>query len=513
LPLVDGKLEVYIPASGVYETSSALPLTNGTVASPEHQFYFENQGKRTVIPHDPLRPGEIGVIVQPDRCAQEEATCDNYFVGSRQDAEALSHAKCPTSEAAVKVSASGHSCDDVQPGSTQPVAELVPPKGKPALMAAELHGRTLNGRPVVFSSDASGVGWWRYEGPEAIVPDEPTLANELEAYLKAMLSQDPGPAAQETCNQEQLKTVVRAALDGPYRFSRTPFGVKVVAAFIRSGNDGNQAVYDRLAFARGSKGWSLIHSNCGRRDWPYYESLQKLKTVIAPFAGLGGCGESGYGCNILRSDGTWWPDDPEAVEPPRNAVKSFQGYDVNGNKLLFVADDRPSWRRLSERASTIHPASVLAEVNRTLDKYIELLSSGNVEGFLRETGQKSFYYTAYKDILKHGEDSKEANRIYDFFREGAGGDEAEFIRRAGGIDFKDAVKRLLHDGAIREVDPASLLPKLKRLRQETPRILSPVPFSTDFEAIYSLPSGESGECQNPYTITGHGSKWKLNPGC
>ncbi|HLJ91243.1 MAG TPA: hypothetical protein VKZ53_30880 [Candidatus Angelobacter sp.] len=510
LQLVDGKLEVYIPASGVYQTSSPLPLTNGAVASPEHQFYFEDQGKRTVIPHEPLRLNEIGVIMQPDHCPEKQAACDNYWLGSPQEAEALKRAKCPTREAMAQVYNSGHSCDDVEPGSTQPVAELIPPKGTPALMVAELRGRTLNGRPVVFSSDASGAGWWRYDGPEPDVPDEPTLARELKAYLRVLSSQDPGPAAQDTCSHERLKTVVRAALDGPYRFSRTPFGVNVVAAFIRSGNDGSRAVYDGLTFTRGPKGWKLIHSNCGSGDSRSYESLLKLKTVIAPFAGLGGNDAQRF---ILRTDGTWWPDDPRVFEQPEYSERSFTGYDINGNDLLFVVDGRFSWSRVSERPLTIHTATVLAELNRTLDKYIELLSSGNVEGFLDETGQESFYYGSYKKILELGDNSQEASAIYDYFRQGTKEDEAELIRITGGSDFKDAVKRFLHDGANREVDVPSLLLKLQRLRQETPRISSPEPFSPDFEAVYAPQPGEADGCPNANTITGHGSKWKLNPGC
>ena len=44
LPIVNNKIEIYVPASGVYETRGP-GLTAGAVAPSEHQFYFEHDGR------------------------------------------------------------------------------------------------------------------------------------------------------------------------------------------------------------------------------------------------------------------------------------------------------------------------------------------------------------------------------------------------------------------------------------------------------------------------------------
>lgn len=505
LQIVNNNIEIYIPASGVYETSSAQALTKGAVASPEHQFYFEHDGKRTVIPHEPLKPGEIGINSGSTRCRKMPGQCYSYFVGSREEFQAARSAKCPTPEAELQMIQSGDDCWDVQPGSTQPVAEIIPPPGKPALMSNEFHGRTLNGRAVVLSTDPSGVTAWRFDGPEPRVPDERGLAAELRKYIETTLAAGvyTTPEKAGGCTPEQMGALLRSSIAGPYHFFRTPYSSKIGAYFIaaRSGT----GTYDALFFARGEQGWKLISSDYGSYS-RQYKILASLSTKISEFVGRAEPQKSPP--VVLRKDGTWDLDDPRALQLPDYVEKSFTGFDMNGNELQFTIDDegRGTWQPQNQSVRQICNETAISDLNRALDRSIELLSTGNVEGFLVEGVVTNQANDFYRTLEKFGDDSKEANSIYDFLKQT--GDGERLVKEYGESNFKQAAKKWLLEGGIQSVDVPSTLQDLKLLRRETP-LIAPIPFSPYCEAIYTL-SKEPGSSPTVRRMKGHGSTWALN---
>jgi hypothetical protein len=508
LPIVNNKIEIYIPASGVNETSTALALTTGTVASPEHQFYFEHDGKRTVIPHERLQPGQVGINYGTTACRGMPNMCYTYFVGSREEWQAATSAKCPTSEAELKVIDSGHECSDVPPGSTQPVAEIVAPPGKPAVMPNEFHGRTLNGRRVVLSIGPGDVTSWRFDGPEPIVPDGPALAAELKTYIEGILAKNAGTNLDGVgCSAEEMQAVLRASIDGPYHLFRTPYSSKIVGQFVASKNSQNATTYTGLLFAKGEQGWELVQTNCqvGRRQ---YEMVFSLDTKVAEFVGKAILRKSIP--VVLRRDGTFDSDDPSELQLPEWDEKSFIGNDMNGGELQFTLEHgrRGTWRRLNDPILQIDTRTVVSDLNRALDRYIELLSAGNIEGFLAEGGEQNEAYTMYKELEKLGDDSKQANDAYDFLKKT--GDGQQILAQNGDVHFKEAIKKWLLKGSIESVEMPFTLQDLKRLRSERPRIAPRIPFSPDFEAVYTLPPEGPGQSQTIRRMMGHGSTWAFH---
>jgi hypothetical protein len=505
LQLVNNTIEIYIPASGVYETQSALALTAGAVASPEHQFFFERDGRRTVIPHEPLQPGQVGVSYGTTACRGMPQMCYTYFVGLREEWQAATTAKCPTPEAELQVIGSGADCSDVPPGSTQPVAETVPPPGTPAVMPAEFHGRTLNGRRVALSIRPSGVTSWRFDGPEPIVPDEPALAAELKLYVEGILGTHAGSGSDQ-CGPEEMRAL-RASLSGPYRFFRTPYSTKIVGEFLAAEKSNNKTAYTELLFARGEQGWKLVRTDC-HLDWRRYETVSSLNTKLSEFVGAAVLQKSTP--VVLRRDGTWDSDEPSDLQLPAYTDQSFIGYDMNGGELQFTIDDRRhgTWRRLHDPSLPIHMDSVVSELNRALDRYIELLSAGNVQGFLAEGGEQNETYEIYRTLEKFGDDSKQANDAYDFLKRTADGQ--GLLKEYGDNHFKQAVKKWLLEGSIQSVDVQFALQELKRLRNEKPAIASRIPFSPDFEALYTLSQEEPAQSPTIRRMIGHGSTWTFH---
>lgn len=506
LQIVNDKIEIYIPASGLFETSSALALTYGAVASAEHQFYFEHDNKRTVIPHEPLLGDEVGISYGTTSCRGMPNQCYSYFVGSREEWHTAQSVKCPkgTTEGA----ASGIDCSDVPPGSTQPVSQIIPPHGRLAIMH-EFHGRTLNGRRVVLSTDPPGTTTWRYDGPEPNVPDESTLAMELKSYIEAISKRDASsPMALRACTPEQAATLLRVSTAGPYRFFRTPYSSKILGWFNRAEKSTDRTVYQALIFSRSEQGWKLLACNCDF-SWRQSETISRLDTKISRFVGKGELQKSTP--VVLREDGTWDSDDPEQLGIPEYTVKFFKGRDMNGGKIDFTRDGhgRGAWRRESDQVLPLSADTIISELNRALDRYIELLSAGNVEGFLAESGgQGGDAFEFYRTLQEFGDDSEQANDLYDFLRRT--GDGERLIQQYGESHFKSVVKKWLLEGAIQNVDRSFLLQEFKRLRNETPRIAPPKPFSPDFEAIYILPPKETGQPQAVRRMIGQGPKWAFH---
>jgi len=508
LPIVNNKIEIYIPASGVYETSSALALTTGTVASPEHEFYFEHDGKRTVIPHEPLQPGQVGINYGTTACRGMPDMCYTYFVGSREEWQAARSAKCPTPAAELQVIGSGHDCSDVPSGSTQPVSEIVAPPGKPAIMPDEFHGRTLNGRRVVLSIGPADVTSWRFDGPEPIVPAEPALAAELKTYIEAILAKSAGMNLEGAgCSPEEMQALFRTSIAGPYHFFRTPYSSKIVGQFVAFKKSQNATTFTGLVFARGEQGWKLVQADCqvGRRQ---YEMVSSLDTNVSEFVGKAMLEKETP--VVLRRDGTFDSDDPSELQLPKWVEKSFTGYDMNGGELQFTMDDRGrgTWRRLNDPSLQIQTHTVISELNRALDRYIELLSAGNIEGFLAEGGQQNEAYETYRTLEKFGDDSKQANDVYGFLKQT--GDGMDLVREYGESHFKQVVKKWLLEGSIQSVDLQFTLQELKRLRNQNPSIAPRTPFSPDFEALYTLPQKDPTQPQTVRRMTGHGSTWAFH---
>jgi hypothetical protein len=507
LQLVNNKIEIYIPASGIYETSSALALTTGTVASPEHQFYFEHDGKRSVIPHEPLPPGQVGINNGTTACRGMPNMCYTYFVGSREEWAAATSAKCPTPEAELQVIGSGHECSDVPPGSTQPIAEIVAPPGKPAVMPNEFHGRTLNGRRVVLSIGPADVTSWRFDGPDPIVPGGPALAVELKTYIDGILAKNVGTNLDGAgCSPEEMQAVLRASVAGPLRLFRTPYSSKVVGQFVAANKSQNATAYAGLLFARGEQGWKLVQTDC-HLGWRSYEMVSSLDSKVSEFAGKAVLQKSIP--VVLRRDGTFDSDDPSELQLPEWAGKSFIGYDMNGGELQFTLEDgrRGSWRRLNDPILQIDTGTVVSDLNHALDRYIELLSAGNIEGFLAEGGEQNEAYATYKELEEFGDDRKQANNAYDFLKKT--GDGQQILARYGEDHFKEAIKKWLLDGALQSVDMPFTLQELKKLRSEKPRIAPRIPFSPDFEAVYTLSAEGPGQSQTIRRMTGHGSRWSF----
>jgi hypothetical protein len=506
---VNDKIEIYIPASGVYETSSAPALTGGTVASPEEQFYFEKDGKRVPIPHVQLYPSEIGINYGTAACRSSPQKSCTYFVGSPEEWEAVRSAKCPITQPALRAVASWRDCTDVRPGSTQPVAKIIAPRGRPAIMP-EFYGRTLNGRRVVLSMGPAEVTSWRFDGPEPSVPDEPALAAELKAYTEALLAMNPGASAnveRQECSPQEMPALLRASLAGPYRFFRTPYSSQITGMFVATGKSKNETVNTRLLFARGEQGWKLVRTNC-HIDWRQSEMVSSLETKISEFVGKAEFLKSTQ--VVLRHDGTWDSDDPSELQLPKWVEKTFSGYDMNGSELDLRIDDRGrgTWRRLTKPTLQASADTVISELNRALDRYIELLSAGNVEEFLAEGGEQIESYEFYRNLKEAADDSKQANDAYDFLKKT--GDGQEILARSGEEHFKEAMKKALLQAAIQSVDLKFTLQELKRLRNERPRIAPRVPFSRDFEAVYTLPQKDPTQPQTVRGMTGHGSRWAFH---
>lgn len=505
LPVVNNKIEIYIPASGVYETSSALAMTAGSVASPEHQFYFEHDGKRDVIPHEPLAPGLVGINNGTTACRGMPARCYTYFVGSREEWQAARSARCPkeTEQAAI---VSGHDCSDVPPGSTQAVAEIAAPQGKPAIMS-EFHGRTLNGRRVVLSIGPSDVTSWRFDGPELSVPDEPVLAAELKAYTEAMLASKPSVNLEpQECSPLEMQAVLQASLAGAYHFFRTPYSSNIMGLFAGAAKSNGGTVYTRLLFARGEQGWKLLTRDCHNNSGSY-EEISGILTKISEFVDKARFGDT---LVVLRHDGTFDPDDPSELQVPRWVGQPFSGYDMNGGKIELRMNDsgRGIWQRLTKPTLSISTDTLISDLNRALDRYIELLSVGNVEAFLAEGGQQIQSYEFYRDLRELADDSNQADDAYDFLRKT--GDGQTILAQYGEEHFKEAMKKELLQTAIQSVDVAFTLQELKRLRKETPRIAPRTPFSPDFEALYTTPQDEHAPSQTARRMTGHGSRWAFH---
>jgi len=411
-PIVNDKIEIYIPASGVYETSSAPALTGGTVASPEEQFYFEKDGKRVPIPHLQLYPSEIGINYGTAACRSLPQKSCTYFVGSPEEWEAVRSAKCPITQPALRAVASWRDCTDVPPGSTQPVAKIIAPRGRPAIMP-EFYGRTLNGRRVVLSMGPAEVTSWRFDGPEPSVPDEAALAAELKAYTETLLAMNAGAGAnmeRQECSPQEMPAVLRASLAGPYRFFRTPYSSQITGIFVATGKSKNETVNTRLLFARGEQGWKLVGTNC-HIDWRQSEMVSSLETKIAEFVGKAEFLKSTQ--VALRHDGTWDSDDPSELQLPKWVEKTFTGYDMNGSELDLKIDDRGrgTWRRLTKPTLQASADTVISELNRALDRYIELLSAGNVEEFLAEGGEQIESYEFYRGLKEVADDSKQMMRV------------------------------------------------------------------------------------------------------
>jgi hypothetical protein len=212
----------------------------------------------------------------------------------------------------------------------------------------------------------------------------------------------------------------------------------------------------------------------------------------------------------LRHDGTWDSDDPSELQLPKWVEKSFIGYDMNGSELDLRIHDRGrgTWRRLNDPTLQVQTDTVISELNRALERYIELLSAGNIEQFLAEGGEQIDAYETYKSLKELGDDSTQANDTYDFLKKTADGE--GLLKEYGDNHFKQAVKKWLLEGSIQSVDLQSTLQELKRLRNEKPSIAPRIPFSPDFEAIYTLPQEGPASSQRTRRMTGHGSRWAFH---
>ena len=499
LQIVDGKIEIYIPPAGIVKTSSVEAGGSGTVAAVERQFYFELDGKRTVIPHEPLQRNEVGIIT--GRCPEVPGRCYSYFVGSPEEWDVATAGPCRSSEKQLPFTASGQRCFDLPPGSTKPVFEIAQPKGKPAIMTNEFHGRALNGRRVVLSIDPAGINGWRYEGSEPRVPDESTLAAELKMYIQTTLPTEAHlPMEQGGCPPTVLKGLLRLSMAGPYRFLRTPYSSTIAAQFVVGDKSRSVSDCNRLVFGRDEQGWKLLSSDYVSRREPAFN----LTTKIAEFSGKAIHHESVPA--VLRRDGTWDSDDSSGF-PPAFSDHVFTGYDMNGGEIEFAIDDqgRRTWR-LKRKALQIQADAVVAELNHSLDRYIELLSAGNVKGFITESGGRGEGYEFYRILEKFGDESKEADAVYNLLKNTWHG---PLPKEYGGSDFKKAFKKGLLEAVSKQVPMPSALQELKGLRREEPRI-APILFSQDFEALYTLPPRAPGQSQTIKRLTGRGARWTFD---
>jgi hypothetical protein len=213
---------------------------------------------------------------------------------------------------------------------------------------------------------------------------------------------------------------------------------------------------------------------------------------------------------VLRRDGNFDSDDPDELQLREWSEKSFIGYDMNGGELQFTMDDRRhgTWKRLNDPRLHIDTGTVVSDLNRALDRYIELLSAGKIEEFLAEGGAESRQYETYRGLKGLADESKESNDAYDFLKKTADGE--EILAQSGEDHFREAMKKALLEYAIQSVHMPFMLQELKRLRNATPRIASRTPFSPEFEAVYTLPRKEPSQSQIVRRMTGHGSKWTFH---
>jgi hypothetical protein len=350
------------------------------------------------------------------------------------------------------------------------------------------------------------------------VPAESNLTEELKTYIKTIL------AMKSSTKMEQLESIpepIRALLTlsvaGPYRFIRAPYSSMIEAQFLVAESDPESGGTDcdGLVFVRGEQGWRL---DGGHYVIPIQtEPVSRRKSEISRIVGKAIMQKSTP--VVLRQDGTWDSEDSPDSRSGTNSAST--GYDLNGSELTFAIDDngRRTWRRLDNKALPVHIEAVSSELKQALDHYIESLSSGNVQEFLANGGAGNKEFESYHSLKYCENQSKGADSFCDGVNELLENCENEakanpdslcnpIKSKYGETNLKTLLKELL-ERAIQQVDIPSAVQELKRLRSATPRI-SPIVFSPDFEALYTLPPKEASESQTVKRLTGHGSTWTFD---
>jgi hypothetical protein len=503
LQIVNDKIEVYVPATGVVETSSQHFLDNGTVALNRDFFSFDHEGERTAIAVNANGSrDQFGIIRGPTSCPGISVRCESFFVGLGADWLAITSTKCQTGDDIVRVVKSGHNCEEVPPGSTQPVSDIVPRQGKPAIRADEFHGRTLNGRRVVLSGKSTGVNSWRYEGAESNA-DDSTLTLELRRYIEATLTANASTQLEKpACSQDQMRSLLRLSMAGPYRFTRAPFSNAIKAEFM-AGGESSCTTCPGIAFFRRDEGWKLAGcSDDVTAEWYSITSVRfagmaalgnpSSVQVKGRFPFIGTPSFQNSAPVFLHEDGTW----NFAARNGQNLSQgAYTGHDMNGNQLVFEINDRGhTWRMINGRTLRVHEDAVSAGLNQALDRFIELLSSGSVEEFLAHGGGDSD--TNFRFMLVKLCEEPTGIADTDEF--------CENFRQDGKTNFKTLLQQVLQ-----HVNIAAAVQELKQLRNEAPRI-SPIVFSPDFEALYTLPPKTPGGPQTIRRLVGHGVSWNFD---
>ncbi|HLJ89794.1 MAG TPA: hypothetical protein VKZ53_23505 [Candidatus Angelobacter sp.] len=365
LLILNGKAEAYIPANGVFATSSEGP-------GPEFSFSFERNGERITIPVYTFDQDEIGVFQIGISCREENIRCYDYFVGSRKEWHALQ--------------SKDHS--HFVMGSTAAALDLVP-RGTPMADLKEFRGITLNGRAVSLTRDSIGRTSWRYIEPETSVPNASDITKDLEGYVKTLAGSDSLPKIEQLGGDiEQLKSLVKLSRLGSFRLVRLPYSTNIQAELLfdkerHPALRGN--VYDGLIFLRQPSGWKLVagHFEDARKDPKKPVAADTLDSNITEFSGEA-TAEGGVTV-WLRQDGTWDLDTENVSNSSLLKPGIYIGRDVNGNKLELelTVDGRRTWRQTESSQATYE--TVLRDLNHALDRYIELLAVNKVQQYVEES--------------------------------------------------------------------------------------------------------------------------------
>jgi len=507
LQIVNDKIEIDIPASGIYETSSPAALLLGNMNQGETRFFFEMDGKRTALPRWPEK-AQVLIFLGLNKCRPMPQSCLSYYVGSEGEWDAAQSATCAAATAEGQAVRSGRYCAEVPPGSRQPVSDIGPARGKPLVMSSQFYGRTLNGRRVALSTGPAGRGSWRYDGPEPSIPDEPALAAELRTHVTAVLGTNTSTLEQAQCTPDKLRDILVMSMAGPYHFYRAPYSSTITADFVAARKSKAGTVYTGLKFSRDQQGWRLVDADCESYSNRRYELVSISKTQLSAFEGrahLEGF-TPGFTWIVLRHDGTWESDVHLSSESLPEPEESFTGYDMNGRETAFTVDRQSgrTWRHVNNEALPIRPEAVLSDLNHSLDRYIDLISAGKLDEFAEEWGEKD-PFEAYKmlDADKSGDNCTVAKDLCDLFKETADG--RALLKKYGESHFKEALKNLFLERANRSIE--LLLETMKRVRNATPRITQCKPFEPEFAARYTLVSPGPGQSHTVVRMWGHGSKW------
>jgi hypothetical protein len=509
LQIVNDKIEIDIPASGIYETSSPdgflLGNINQGTSQGKTQFFFEMDGKRTAITTWPQK-AQVLIFFGSDKCRPMYQSCLAYFVGSEGEWDAAKSVACAAAPEEGQLVILGGHCLEVPPGSTQPVSDIVPAQGKPLVVSSQFYGRTLNGRRVVLSTEPVGRGSWQYDGPEPSVPDEPALAAELRKHVKTALRTNAGTLEYAQCTPDKLRAILLMSIAGPYRFYRAAYSSTITADFVAASKSKEGTVYSGLRFSRGQQGWRLVNADCDNYSNLRYELVSMSNTQLSAFDGRANIEDFAPGFNwiVLRQDGTWESDEHASSESLPQQEESFTGYDMNGRETAFTVNRQSgrTWRRVNNAALPIRAESVLSDLNHSLDRYIQLISAGKLDEFAAEWGEKD-PYEAYKglDADKSGDDC--TKDLCNLFKETDYG--KALLKKYGESHFKEALKNFFLERANRGIE--LLLETMKQVRNETPRITLCKPFEPTFAARYTLASQGPGQSKTVVRMWGQGSKW------